>query len=136
MILDSFIFVFVVKSRFYVVNACKDDSAAKKIYTEYENSMHSVRCCDQDGNICYSHIRNKTTILDISRHCIKENRNHNDAQELCNKSGMRMCTVQEKLSVPNTPTAEQNPRYSGKRLCCTTGCDHDLNTIWTSIKGR
>ena len=127
---------------FYVINGCTETRLPKdwpeRVTSENENKRYAVRCCNQDGNICYSRIRDitKEKIGNDSLHCPTARKTYKEANDICAKNGLRLCSVQEKRVLPLSPTVEQNPKRFPKELCCTTGCKLGYTNIWTSTKGR
>ena len=119
---------------FYVAQNCDERHKDEMVSLEIETKLHAVRCCNHDGDVCYSHIRNiSREIKGSHQHCIY-NQSFTNAKRVCETSGLRLCTLQEVRRIPNHPTTEQNRRKPGRSVCCTTGCYHDEQTVWTSSK--
>ena len=121
-------------NRYYVTRNCDEWHKGDLVYLDIETNLHSVRCCNHEGDICYSHIRNTSKDIEgTDQHCLY-NQSFANAKRLCEASGLRLCTLQEVRRIPNHPTTEQNWRKPGRSVCCTTGCYHDEQTVWTSSK--
>ena len=120
-------------NRFYVIKNC-NEYEIESVFLEFETKLHAVRCCNHHGNVCYSHIRNITeSAIGGDHHCFAD-QTYKNAKRKCETNGLRLCTLQEIRQKPQIPTVEQNRHKRGLSVCCTTGCDHDLKTVWTSSK--
>ena len=62
----------------------------------------AVRCCSFDGGSCKSKIPDCSTLT------------FSEAEQKCDKFGMRLCSKQELAS----------------NICCNTGCMFDLKLVW------
>ena len=133
--LDDDLFLPMNDRHFYVMNGCTEPGRPESVVSMREDSKHYVRCCTNSGDLCVSRIRhaNDTRNTD-DLHCQYLPQTYKNAERICRRHGLRLCTIEMKRVVPKYPTREQNQLKPGKELCCTTGCNHDLRTMWTSIR--
>ena len=69
----------------------------------FTNQTGAVRCCSYDGGSCESRIPKCNPLKTFS-----------NAKQECSEFGMRLCSEEELAS----------------NICCTTGCDFDLELVW------
>ena len=133
--LDDDLFVPRNDRYFYVMNGCTEPGRPESIVSMREDSKHFIRCCTNSGDLCISRIRHANdTRKSDDLQCQYLPQTYENAERVCQSHGLRLCTIEMKRVVPRYPTLDQNQFKHGKELCCTTGCNHDLTTMWTSIR--
>ena len=72
-----------------------------------------IRCCSDDINTCKN---NKTPCCKTQKGACPGDATHSEAEDMCLKLGMRLCTKDELLD----------------EICCKTGGNCDSYPVWTS----
>ena len=73
-----------------------------EITSNAEDEQHAVRCCDKSGLTCVS-----PTPCELAA-------TYEEAKTICSNKGLGLCPINDKLP----------------EICCGTGCDIDLVTMW------
>ena len=73
-----------------------------EINSNAEDEQHAVRCCDESGSTCIS-----PTPCELAA-------TYEEAKTICSNKGLSLCPINDNLT----------------QICCGTGCDIDLITMW------